>query len=224
MFINEGDYFSTSTLGYILISLLLVLILLTASFFSRKKGQTGKTISVTQLVYCSVLLALGFILSYIKIYRLPWGGSVTLCSMFFITLAGYFYGPVTGLLVAFCYSLLQFIQGGASYILTPFQAMCDYLLAFTALGLSGFFKNSRHGLLIGYLIAIFARGFFNALGGYLYWMDYMPESFPASIKFLYPVIYNYSYILIEAAITIAIISIPSVRKAISYVKTRYINK
>ena len=56
------------------------------------------------------------------------------------------------------------------------------------------------------------RGLFHTIGGYLYWMDYMPENFPQSLAALYPIIYNYSYILIEGVITILILKIPAVSK------------
>ena len=63
-----------------------------------------------------------------------------------------------------------------------------------------------------------ARGLFHTLGGYLYWMDYMPENFPQSLKAIYPIIYNYSYLLAEGLITVIIIKIPAVEKALERVR------
>ena len=65
---------------------------------------------------------------------------------------------------------------------------------------------------------ILIRGAFHALGGYLYWMDYMPENFPQSLAALYPIIYNYSYILAEGVLTVIVISLPPVSKALAQVK------
>ena len=87
---------------------------------------------VEKLVFSAVCLALAFILSYLQPYKLPWGGSVTLFSMLFVCLIGNWYGLRTGLTVAFTYSILQFLQGGGTYILTPLQVCCDYFFAFTA--------------------------------------------------------------------------------------------
>ena len=169
-----------------------------------------------QLVFCAAAIALAFVTSYIQILPMPWGGSVTLCSMLFIVLVANWYGVRTGVLVGLAYGILQFIQ--QPFVLTFFQVCCDYILAFAALGLAGFFVKSRHGLVKGYILAVIVRGAFHTLGGYLYWMDYMPESFPQSLKFLYPVIYNYSYLLVEAAITVIIISIPAVSRGLQRVK------
>lgn len=70
----------------------------------------------------------------------------------------------------------------------------------------------------GYIAAVIARGAFHALGGYLYWMSYMPENFPQSLKAVYPIVYNYSFLLAEGVITVIIISIPAVARALAQVK------
>ena len=75
-----------------------------------------------------------------------------------------------------------------------------------------------HGLLKGYIAAVIARGAFHALGGYLYWMSYMPENFPKSLTAVYPIVYNYSYLVAEGVITVIVISIPAVAKALTRVK------
>ena len=169
-----------------------------------------------QLVFCAMALALAFITSYIKIFNMPWGGSVTLCSMLFIVLVGNWYGPKAGVLVGLVFGILQFIQ--EPYVLSFFQVCCDYILAFAALGVAGFFAKNRNGLVTGYIVAVIARGAFHALGGYLYWMDYMPENFPKALTSLYPILYNYSYLLAEGVITVIIISIPAVAKGLKRVK------
>lgn len=104
------------------------------------------------------------------------------------------------------------------YVLSLFQVCCDYVLAFAALGVAGFFAKQKNGLLKGYIVAVLARGAFHALGGYLYWMDYMPDNFPKSLAAVYPIAYNYSFLLAEGLITIVIISIPAVQKALGRVK------
>lgn len=204
-----------TTAGYVSTVILAVLVLILAVVLAGKSSK-AKKLSTKQLVFCAMALALGFVTSYIKLFELPFGGSVTAFSMLFVVLIGYWYGPKTGLLIGFVYGIMQFLQG--PYVLSLFQVCCDYLLAFTALGIAGFFRNSKNGLLKGYLIAILVRGFFHALGGYLYWMDYMPDEFPKALAALYPIVYNYSYILAEGILTAILISIPSVKKALNTVR------
>lgn len=224
-FINTEDgYFSLTQTGTICIGVLIVLLIVLSAFLKKKpvegdhEKKEKKGFSARQIVFCAVAMALGFATSYIKVIPMPFGGSVTLCSMLFVVLIGYWYGPKVGIMSGFAYGLLQFVQDGGSYILSPLQACMDYILAFAALGLSGFFYQKKHGLVKGYLVAILVRGLFHTIGGYLYWMDYMPDNFPKSLSAVYPIIYNYSYILAEGVLTLIVISLPPVKKALARVK------
>lgn len=219
---REDGYYSLTTGGIVAVTaVIIILIILTALLKEKETGaekKKKKGFSTKQLVFAAVALALGFIASYIKIIDMPWGGSVTLCSMLFVTLIGYWYGPKIGLTAAFAYGFLQFIQGGGGYILSPMQVCMDYILAFAALGLSGLFYKKQGGLIKGYILGIIARGLFHSIGGYLYWMEYMPDSFPKSLTAIYPIVYNYSYILAEGVITIVILMLPPVKNAMIRVK------
>ncbi len=186
-----------------------------AIYFAGKNSEKSR-MSTKQLIFCAASIALAFVTSYIKIFEMPWGGSVTLCSMLFIVMVANWYGVKTGVLVGLAYGILQFIQ--EPYVLSLFQVCCDYVLAFAALGVAGFFSSSPKGLVKGYIAAVLARGAFHALGGYLYWMSYMPDNFPQSLRSVYPIVYNYSFLLVEALITAAVISVPAVASALNQVK------
>ena len=213
MFVNaEGGL---TTAGYA-VTVVAGIVLFLAAWFLAGRRSAEKKMSAKQLVFCGVAIALAYITSYIKIFNMPWGGSITLCSMLFIVLVANWYGVGTGLFVGLAYGILQFIQ--EPYVLFFFQVCCDYIFAFAALGLAGVFAKSNHGLLKGYILAVVARGAFHALGGYLYWMDYMPDNFPKSLTAVYPILYNYSYLLVEGVITVIVISIPAVAKGLARVK------
>lgn len=214
--VSEDGYYSLSRIGNISLVILLILVMLVTAFIADKR-QAAKRVNAKQLTFAGIALALAFVTSYIK-YELPMGGSVTLFSMFFICYAGYLYGIKVGIVTAFAYSILQFIQTGSAYFLTPFQVCCDYFFAFTALGLAGLWHTKKHGLTIGYIAACLARGLFHTIGGYIYWMDYMPQWFPKSLTSVYSIVYNYSYILAEMLITLIIINLAPVKRALERVK------
>lgn len=197
-------------------SIAAAVILFILAVFIAGKVSNKKKMGARQLVFCAMSIALAFVTSYIRFLPMPFGGSVTLFSMLFIVMTGYWYGPKTGILVGFTYGILQFLQ--EPYVLSLFQVCCDYLLAFAALGVSGFFSKSRNGLLKGYILAVLLRGVFHTLGGYLYWMSYMPDNFPQSLVFAYPVIYNYSYLLAEGALTVVLLCLPPVKRAFEQVR------
>ncbi len=212
LFVNgEGGL---TTAGYALSAALLVLSILAGLALADRGGKKG--FAAKQLAYCAMAVALAYVTSFIRVFKLPYGGSVTLLSMLFIVLVANWYGVKTGMLVGFAYGILQFLQ--EPYFLTLFQVCCDYVLAFAALGLAGLFRGKKNSLLTGYITAVLARGVFHSIGGYLYWMDYMPENFPLALRNLYPIIYNYSYLLAEAAVTVLVIKIPAVEQALERVR------
>lgn len=204
-----------TTAGYVVCVIAGIALFVLAILFAGRNSEKKK-MGTRQLVFCAMAIALAYVTSYLKLFSLPWGGSVTLCSMLFIVLIGNWYGVQTGIFAGLAYGIMQFLQ--EPYVLSFFQVCCDYILAFAALGVAGLFAKSSHGLLKGYIAAVIARGAFHALGGYLYWMDYMPENFPQSLKAVYPIVYNYSFLLAEAVITVIIISIPAVVKGLGHVK------
>ena len=204
-----------TTAGYVVCAIAGIALFVLAILFAGRNSEKKK-MGTRQLVFCAMAIALAYVTSYLKLFSLPWGGSVTLCSMLFIVLIGNWYSVQTGIFAGLAYGIMQFLQ--EPYVLSFFQVCCDYILAFAALGVAGFFAKSSHGLLKGYIAAVIARGAFHALGGYLYWMDYMPENFPQSLKAVYPIVYNYSFLLAEAVITVIIISIPAVVKGLGQVK------
>ncbi len=225
---NDG-YYSLNQAGTIFCFVIAALLFVAATVIKSKvneafskgdeKEKKASMFSVRQLAFSGVALALAYALSYVKLIHMPWGGSVTLCSMLFVCLIGYWYGPRIGLVCAFTYSLLQFVQAGGSYIVSPLQVALDYLLAFTALGLSGFFSKIKNGLVIGYIVSVLGRFVFTCGASYLFWMDYMPEEFPKALSIVYPLCYNFAYMGVEAILTVAILMIKPVGVAMDKVRS-----
>ena len=93
--------------------------------------QRNYAISIT---LCAVLIAFSFVLSEVKIIHMPYGGSITLFSMLFATLTGYFCGPKWSITSGVALGLLNLIIDPQLYY--PMQVILDYVLAFGCLGLS----------------------------------------------------------------------------------------
>lgn len=174
----------------------------------------SKKISTKQLVYCAAAIALATVTSMIKLFSLPMGGSVTLLSMLFIVLIGYWYGPVTGLMTSVAYGLLQFII--EPYFFTLPQMLTDYPLAFGALGLSGFFYKSKNGLVKGYIAAVLGRFLFTFLSGMIFFGSYAADY--GMSAFAYSFTYNGSYLAAEAVITLILIQLPPIKRMLTYMK------
>ncbi len=218
---GENTYVPT-TLGSILLVVLILALLGGAVAFARingpKKGagssekRTGK-LTVKQLVFCAMAIALGTVLSNIKLFSFPWGGSVTLLSMLVICLPGYFFGLGAGLLAGVAYGVLQLLID--PYVLYPLQLVVDYLLAFGALGLSGLFSRGKNGLIKGYIAAVLGRYVFAVISGWIFFGAYAWEGWA---PLPYSLAYNAIYIFAEAAVTVIILLLPPVKKALGSVK------
>ena len=160
-------------------------------------------------------MALALVTSEIKFARLPFGGSVTLFSMLFLVLIGYWYGAKAGLLTGFAYGLLQFVLDPVFY--SPWQMIVDYPLAFGALGLSGFFCDKKQGLPLGYTAGVLGRYAFAVLSGGIFFAAHAPTQTPVGIL-TYTLGYNASYIAPEAFVTILLLAVPAVKNALARVK------
>ncbi len=162
--------------------------------------------SAKQLAFCAVSIALAFVLSNIKVFKFPTGGSITAFSMLVACLPGFFFGPVVGVITGVAYGLLNLIVD--PYILFPAQVIVDYILAFGALGLSGFFAKSKNGLIKGYIIAVLGRYVFAVISGWIFFGEWAWEGWN---PLAYSLAYNAIYIFAEAAVTIVVLLLPPVR-------------
>jgi len=168
-----------------------------------------------KLVYSALGIALALVTSYIKLWEMPMGGSVTLLSMLFVCLIGYWFGLKYGLITGIAFGLLQFIID--PYMLSIPQVILDYPLAFGALGLSGLFCNKKFGLQIGYIIGVVGRFVCSTLSGVIFFADYAPEGMN---PWVYSIAYQGSYLGAEMVLTLIVISIPPVANALSLVKSK----
>ena len=156
------------------------------------------------------------IATVIKLPSLPNGGSVTLFSMLIVCLVGYWYGPTTGLIAAFTYGILQFIT--QPYIVHPAQVLLDFPLAFGALGLSGFFYQKKHGLMIGYIVGVAGRFAMHMVSGLIFYTAYV-DTLEGNVAAIWAsTVYNLSYILPEAILTLILLALPPVRNAFQNIK------
>ena len=221
---GETTYVPT-TLGNVLLILLILALLFGAVFFARKvdarqhgqsaakSGSKKSVLSIKQLAFCAMAIALGTVLSNIKLFHFPTGGSITLLSMLVICLPGYFFGVGAGILTGIAYGVLQLLID--PYVLYPMQLIVDYFLAFGALGLSGLFANSRHGLIKGYLAGVLGRYVFAVISGWIFFGAYAWEGWD---PLPYSLAYNAIYIFAEAFATVCILCIPPVQNAIGRIK------
>lgn len=176
------------------------------------------------------MIALATVLSFIRVYKLPWGGSITLLSMLPIVIYSIRHGVAKGLGVAFVFSLIQFVQGitdglfgwGLTTASLIGCILFDYILAFTVIGVAGIFRSKGVlGAVAGTAIALLLRFISHFCTGVVIWKSYgaLWDGFSTDNTYLYSLLYNGSYMLPELIFTcigaFILYTIPQTKKLIS---------
>ena len=180
------------------IAILASIVLFIAGVFvglSDRETVQRKT-DVRALTYGAICVAMSFVLSYIKMFSAPQGGSVTLASMLPIMLYASLYGTRRGLLVGLVYGLLQFIQ--KPEITHWAQVVLDYPVAFAAIGLAGISKHIPARILklpIGTIIGGAARWIVHTVSGFLFFSQVLNSD-----ALVVSMVYNGWYMLFDTLI------------------------
>lgn len=182
------------------------------------------------LVEGAAMVALATVLSFIRVFKLPWGGSITLLSMLPIVLFSIRRGVKNGLIVSFVFALVQFAQGvmdglfgwGLTTGMLIACILLDYLLAFFVLGFAGLFrKKGIVGWVCGIAMTIFLRFVCHFLSGVVIWGSFgeLWSGFSTDNTWLYSFLYNGCYMLPEMIFTIigavALLSTPQGKKLLN---------
>ena len=161
-----------------------------------------KNTKVKMICEAAMLLALAQILSYIKLFEFPNGGSVD-CAMLPSILFAVRYGSGWGTGIGLVYGALQyFLANGISIDWTTI--LCDYFAAYALLGFgAGLFRGKKAGVYFGTLTGGFFRFMAHFVVGALVWGKYMPDKFfgmTMTNEWFYSFLYNISYMLLDIVI------------------------
>lgn len=183
------------------------------------KSQTTK-----RLVTSAVMIALAAVLSMIKVWQMPLGGSITLLSMLPICILSIKYGVKWGFFTAFTYSVVQMLLSLGSLMswgMTPKIwigcILFDYIIAFTVLGFSGIFKDKgTFGIILGIALAVALRFVCHFISGTVFFDIWCPEGWNL---YWYSISYNGTFMLPEMIFTVigavALFKVPQTTKLVT---------
>ena len=202
--------FFESTTGQI-ISVAVLVILFAGVLLSGREQKTN----TKAMVVSALLVGLSIVLTRITIWSLPQGGSVSLFGMLPIVICAYFFGTRRAVMCGMCVGMIDLIF--KPYVIHPIQLLLDYPLAFGAIGFAGLiFMAKKDGLIPAYLFGVLCRYICAVISGVVFFGAYAPEGFSALTWSLW---YNVLYLAIEAAGTVILLLIPSVRHSLKRIKT-----
>ncbi|MFH0766799.1 MAG: energy-coupled thiamine transporter ThiT, partial [Bacillota bacterium] len=122
------------------------------------------SLEIRKITMSSALVAIAFAIELLvrfvlPMFNMPFGGNFIGISMLPLILVGYLYGLKYGVLAGFVYGIFEIILAPSGYII-GWSFLLDYLVGFTAFGLTGLFVgklNSSKWTIIGITVAGFVR-------------------------------------------------------------------
>ena len=145
----------------------------------------------------AIMVALATALSYVKFFELPQGGSVCI-GMLPIILFAARYGCGWGAGAGLVYGAITYLIGN-KFSIDWTTIICDYFLAFVALGFgAGLLSRRKWSVYYGTLIGGVLRFLVHFVIGAVVWGKYMPDEFfgmTMTSPWFYSLLYNGSYML-----------------------------
>lgn len=200
------------SVGLYISSAILVIGIALLAFFSDRGNREYNS---RALSFAAVCVALSFALSYVRLLKMPMGGSITVASMLPIMLYSYMFGTRKGVAAGLVYGVLQAIQD--PWILHPAQFLLDYGVAFAAVGLAGCIKGFKVldgkvklqftlGAIIAGVLRFISHYFSGAFAFGSYGASFAEEyGIPALTNpYFYSFVYQSLYVIPEIIIVIAV--------------------
>ena len=191
----------------------IVVVLLVMGIMLTKKSQW----TTRRLAYAAMCIAIAFVLSCIKLFRMPQGGSVTPAAMLPLILFCMACGPVQGLAVGCAFGLLQLIED--PYVIHPIQLILDYPAAYGAMCVACLAnllpeKAKRFRLPLGVALGYLARLVMAVLSGVIFFAEYAGDQ----NVILYSLGYNAAYLAPEMVIAVLISLIPGMARLVETIR------
>lgn len=175
-------------------------------FISAKRAKWN----AAMIAKAAMCIALSYLLSMIKVFRMPMGGTVTLASMLPLVLFAVAYGPLEGIVIGCTYGLLQLLID--PYVIHPLQLLVDYPMAYASVVLACVANvlpvKKAFKLPIAVILGYLGRYLMAVLSGCVFFAEYAGEQ----NALIYSLVYNISYIGPEMIACAALMFIPSAHR------------
>ena len=200
-----GGVFNDIGVGTGMFTALVIILLIAMAAIMVISGRKNRW-TARDMANAAMCVAMSFILSYIKLFEMPQGGTITPASMLPIVLFTVAFGPARGMVVGCAYGLLQLFQG--AYVIHPIQMLVDYPMAFGAIALGGIINYVKlpeaFRLPAAVLLAFIGRYIMAVLSGVIFFAEYAGEQ----NAIIYSLVYNVSYLGPDCLVCMAVSLIP----------------
>lgn len=160
----------------------------------------------------ALMVCLSLILKQIKLFSMPFGGSVTFGSLAPLIILSSKYGVKTGVFASFVCLAVHFVMSfkvppAKSFFAIALIIFFDYVLQYLLVGLSGFFGRvfsfgRLNKMYTGAAVSFILKIFSSAVSGAVFWGEYAPGFLSIPI---YSLAYSCAYLIPEFLITVIVI-------------------
>ena len=162
------------------------------------------------LCEAGIMIALSTVLAMLKLIDMPYGGSVTFAQMLPIIIYAYRHGAKYGMGAALTASMIQLLLGLENFSYLPLVTwysvivlgLLDYVVAYSAFGIAGFFKKKldyKSAMLTGAVIASVIRYLCHVVSGFTAWTAF---ELPDGAVLAYSFGYNAAYMIPETIVLV----------------------
>ncbi len=183
------------------VSIVLIVLLILSGILILRFAKIKFTPKI--LTHVALAVTLAIILNMFVLFKMPQGGSVTLASMAPIFFIAFVYGPNIGVMAGLIFGVINLIFGG--FVMHPIQVLLDYPVPFMLLGLAGYFPKHMN---LGMIFAVLLRLCAHVISGFVFFSEYAGDTHPL----LYSLVYNGSFLLVDALIAIIIVNLLPINK------------
>lgn len=166
----------------------------------------------------AMCIAIAFVLSCIRLYRMPQGGSITPASMMPLVLFMVACGPLQGFVVGCAYGLLQLITD--PYVIHPIQLLVDYPLAYGAMALGCLATLLPVRKEVQLPAAVFLAGLGRYVMAVLSGAIFFAESAGEQNAWIYSLGYNISYLGPDTFVCILVACIPGMARLVTIINKK----
>ena len=215
---EEPGYFAEMLGDFTELNWYTVVILVALAVAGAVLIKSGKSANWTsrRIAYASMCIAIAFVLSMIRLYSMPQGGSITPASMLPLVLFVIACGPVQGLVVGCAYGMLQLIQD--PNVIHPVQLLVDYPLAFGAVALAAVATvikvPAKVKLPLAVFLAFLGRYIMAVTSGTVFFAEYAGDQ----NALVYSLVYNISYLAPDMVVCMIVACLPGMDRIVNMIR------
>ncbi len=158
---------------------------------------------VKMIVEAGLVIAMSYLLQMIVLFKMPQGGSVKAASLVPLLFFAYRWGGKAGMLTGLGYGIIHFLLG-FKYSIHPLSVCLDYFVAYSVIGVAGFFSGSRTNALLGGAVACFLRWCSTVVSGAVVFASYAPAG---QNPWIYSMVYNATYMVPDMLINLVVLAL-----------------